>query len=343
MASLPIYSTYYLNRLIEKLLPQPRFFLDKFFPTEVQSDKEEIYFDEVVGARVGIAPFVHPLVEAPTIREQGYKTKSFKPAYIKEKTGLTAEKGWTRLPGEAFGGEMTPLQRAEMQLMKDTNRLYERIRNRMELMAAEVVKTGKLTIKGEGINALLDYERDASLTKSLTGTKAWTNKDQSMTEFFEGIQRDVAALNLNQSRPRTVLMGHDAYNLFRQNSEVQKLLPDYMRGANLSIEQTPELNQSFSNVIYKGYYGNASIWLHEGKSDDGNFYIDPKQVLFLCDSIQGVRHFGAIQDLDAGLRPQPIFAKSWKIEDPSQRLVLLQSAPLLVTYDPNTASLITVA
>ncbi|WP_176737013.1 major capsid protein [Oligoflexus tunisiensis] len=338
-----IYSTYYLNRLVEKLVPKSRYFLDRYFPTEVQSDKEEVFFDEADGEKAGIMPFVHPLVEAPMLRSQGYRTKSFKPAYMKEKVDLKPDRGFHRLAGEAFGGELTPMQRAEQALLHDVNRLYERHRNRLELMAAEVVKSGKLTIKGEGIDALLDFGRNSNLTKVL-GAKGWADNTAipSMTKWLEDLQREVAGLNNNQSRPRTCVLGYDAWDIFRNRPDIQKMLPEYIRGAELSIPQTPG-ESSFEQLIYKGYYGNVHFWVHEGKSDDGQFYIKPKQALFTCDEIRGVRHFGAILDLKAGLRAQPIFAKSWEIEDPSVRFVMLQSAPLLVTYDPNTACLVDVA
>lgn len=342
MADLPIYGTYYLNRLIRRIVPRPQFFLDTFFPTVVESEKEEIYFDEVPGQKVGIAPFVHPLVEAPMFREQGYRTNSLKPAYIKEKTGITPDRGFVKMAGEDFGGELTPIQRSQLLLARDTTRLQQRWRNRLELMAAEVVKTGKLTIKGEGIDAVVNYERAASLTKRLTGDKAWTNKALNMRQFFEGIAREMADLNLTQQRPTDVIMHPSAYDLYEDNEQVQKYLSTQLRGVDMELNVTPG-TISFDNLVYKGRFGNMRLWVYEGKSDDGRYYIDTNQALFFCRDIQGVQFYGAIRDLSAGLRAQRVFLKSWEVEEPSQRLVLLQSAPILATFDPNTACLVTVA
>jgi len=47
-------------------------------------------------------------------------------------------------------------------------------------------------------------------------------------------------------------------------------------------------------------------------------------------------HFGAIQDLDAGLVTLPMFAKSWKEPNPSAQYVLVQSAPLTALKRPDT-------
>lgn len=342
MDTLPIYGTYYLNRLIERLVPLPMFFIDKFFPTIVQSTREEVYFDEAPGVKTGIAPFVHPLNEAPMVRSQGYRTKSFKPAYIKEKTDLTPDRGFTRMAGEAFGGELTPMQRLELLLSRDVKRLQDRWMNRLELMAAEVVKTGTLTIKGDGLDARLDFERDKSLGIKLTGENSWANKTFPMRSFIMKRQANMAKLNLRQRRPKTMIMHQSSYDLFLACDEVQRMLPDYIRGAELRLLQTPGL-QSLDSLVYKGYFGEVDIWVYDGVSDDGKPYIDVNQVLLCCESVDGIQFFGAIHDLDAGLTAQPVFLKSWKIDDPSQRLVMLQSAPLLATFDPNTAELMTVA
>jgi hypothetical protein len=338
-----IYGTYFLNRLIQRLVPEPKFFLDKFFSgPSVTSDREEVYFDDVPGKKVGIAPFVHPLNEAPMIRGQGYRTKSFRPGYIKEKTDLTPDRGFNRMPGEAFGGELTPMQRMERLLIRDVKRLQDRWSNRLEMMAAEVVKTGKLTIKGGGLDALLDFERDKSLGITLKGGDTWANPDFDMRSFFERRQANMARLNLRQRRPKTVLMHQSAYDLFIKNNGIQKILPDFMRGAELTLKLTPGI-QSFDSLVFKGDYGEIRIFVYDAIAEDGKPFIDVNQILLFCDDIDGIKFFGAIHDLKAGLIAQDIFMKSWEIEDPSQRLVMLQSAPLLATFDPNTAELITVA
>jgi hypothetical protein len=66
-------------------------------------------------------------------------------------------------------------------------------------------------------------------------------------------------------------------------------------------------------------------------------------VLVGSTGIDGVRHFGAIRDLKAGIQARQYFVKSWEEEDPSRRFLLMQSAPLLVPYRPNAVLSATVA
>jgi hypothetical protein len=339
---LPIYSTWYLNGLVERIVPAPKFFLDRYFPEEKTSESEEVYFDIEEG-QYDIAPFVHPLIGGKLITSQGYKTKSFKPAYVKPKAVLTPDKGFTRMAGEPFGGQLSPDQRAAMHLMKETTRLVDGLSNRLEVMAAEVCKTGKLTIRGEGYDTVLDFQRHSSLTEKLKDKQLWSNKELPMTAFLEGIKRRVASKSNKKTRPRDLILGTEAFDAFIANAEVRETAPNFIRGADTSIQLTPG-TQSDDTAVFKGRYGDLNIWMHEGRYQENGVeydFISPKDALFMAPGIRGVRHFGAIQDLKA-LQARPMFIKSWEEEDPSVRIVLLQSAPVLVPYDVNAACLLTV-
>ena len=98
---------------------------------------------------------------------------------------------------------------------------------------------------------------------------------------------------------------------------------------------------------YKGTYGNFPIYVYTGS------YIDPADntvkkympdytVVLAGSQLQGVRHFGAIMDVDV-LVSREMYAKSWTEQNPSRRWLMMESAPLLVPYNPNSAKKITVA
>ena len=163
MSTLPIYTTYYLNDLVRKIKTQPKFFLNRYFKRQVNHEREEIYFD-VVERSVGITPYVHPLHQGKVLENRGYKTNAYKPAYVKERVVHDPERPLTRLPGEGFGGLMSAQRRAKIHIANDVRELKERLDNRLEVMALEVCKTGKVHIKGEGFDHLLDFGRDKSLS-----------------------------------------------------------------------------------------------------------------------------------------------------------------------------------
>jgi hypothetical protein len=341
--TLPIYTTYHLHRVVNRLKLQPRFFLNRYFPTEVTHESEEVYFD-VVESSEGISPFVHPLHQGKLLTHEGYETKSYKPAYVKEKVVHDAERPLKRLAGEPFGGSLSAEQRMRLHVVLDTERLRERLQNRLEVMATEVCKTGKATIIGEGLSAQLDFGRDPDLTiANLPDDQKWTNLDLNMTEFLEDKSRRVATKSNRNARANDLILGSRAWTLFRNNKEV-RAAATLLRNVDSSVVLTPK--EQSEDIQYKGSFGDYNVFVHYGTYlDDGREkqFFDPGEALLIGKSIDGVRHFGAIKDRKAQLKAMPFFLKSWENEDPSHRYIMIQSAPLLVSYDPNAACLMQVA
>jgi hypothetical protein len=90
---------------------------------------------------------------------------------------------------------------------------------------------------------------------------------------------------------------------------------------------------------YKGTDGNRSFWVYSETYDTDETttvaMMDSRDVLMVAsDGLAGARCFGAILDMDL-LRSQPIFSKSYTENNPSARMVLSQSAPLMVPGRPN--------
>lgn len=85
-----IFSTHVLTKVVENLKTPPSFLLDMFFSQELRSDTEEIYFD-TQESKPRISPFVSPLMPGKVVEHEGYQTKSFKPAYVKDKRRFTPD------------------------------------------------------------------------------------------------------------------------------------------------------------------------------------------------------------------------------------------------------------
>ena len=157
-----IYSTAFLNRVVDELAPVPTVFLDLFFPEVLTHDTEEVYFDKVTD-KPRLTPFVHPLHEGKVVDSVGYSTKSVKPAYLKDLRVHNPIKALKRRAGEALTGSLTPAQRQQANIvadLADQNRMFMR---RMEVMAIEAVRDGRATIVGEGAGEML-----ASFTLAMT-------------------------------------------------------------------------------------------------------------------------------------------------------------------------------
>lgn len=340
--SYDLYSTAFLNRVVDDLAPVPTVFLDLFFPEVLTHDSEEIYFDKVTD-KPRLTPFVHPLHEGKVIDSAGYITKSVKPAYLKDLRVHNPLKALKRRAGESLTGSLTPAQRQQANIvadLADQNRMFTR---RMEVMAIEAIRDGKATIIGEGFNAVVDFGRDASLTETLTSGDRWSTADLDIPAQLEEWSQEIADFD---GSVEAVIMDVKAWNLMRNNSKVQKLL-DIRRGVadtNLIIEPQMAVR---AGVQYKGMVGNFPIWVYTGSyidPADGQTkkYMPDNTVVLAGRRVEGVRHFGAIMDVEV-LVPRERYAQSWVEKNPSRRMVMMESAPLLVPYRPNSSKKITVA
>lgn len=168
-----IFSTNVLAKVVERLHTPSSFLLDTFFPNVQTSDKEEIFFD-VTDSKPRISPFVSPLLPGKVVDSGGYQTKSFKPAYVKDKRRFDANIPYKRVAGEIIGGSLSPSQRYERALATTLTDQLENLTRREEVMAAEILRTGQVVVSGDGYpSTTVNFGRDAALTKALTGSATW--------------------------------------------------------------------------------------------------------------------------------------------------------------------------
>lgn len=336
-----IYSAAFLNRVVDDLAPVTNVFLDLFFPEVLTHDTEEVYFDKV-SDKPRLTPFVHPLHEGKIVDSVGYSTKSVKPAYVKDLRVHNPLKALKRRAGEAFNSSMTPAQRQQANIVADLADQNRMLSRRLEVMAIEAVRDGKATIIGEGFNAVIDFGRDASLTETLTGADKWDAvTPPDIPKQLETWSQQIADFDGNVE---AVIMDVKAWNLFRNNTYVQKLL-DIRRGDISSLIISPETAVK-AGVQYKGSVGNFQIWVYTGSYIDPadgvtKKYLPDNTVVLAGRRLEGVRHFGAIMDVDV-LVARERYSQSWTERNPSRRMLSMESAPLLVPYRPNSAKKVTV-
>jgi hypothetical protein len=210
---------------------------------------------------------------------------------------------------------------------------------RMEVMAIEAILTGRQTIIGEGFNAVVDFGRDASMTKTLLTTSRWSDVTASGPDIpsqLEGWSQEIA--NFDGSVD-AVIMDVSAWNLFRRHPSVRGLL-EIRRGDMSSLVLSPQIAVR-AGLQYKGDLGNFQIWVYTGTYIDPadgvtKPYLPTNTVVLAGSRVEGVRHFGAIMDVDV-LVARESYAQSWVERNPSRRMLQMESAPLMVPYRPNSS------
>ena len=151
-----IYEPRYLAEAVRTAPPIRTFLRDRFFSNVKTFSTERVDIDIVKGNRK-MAAFVHSMIGGEIVQNEGYETKSYAPPLINTATVTTADLFLRRLPGEDIYSSRTPADRAAEKLVEDYNKLNDMTTRREEWMAAQVLTTGQLKVKGKGVDEVIDF------------------------------------------------------------------------------------------------------------------------------------------------------------------------------------------
>lgn len=335
-----IFSTGVLVGVVAQIIPQYDYLTRTFFPGEQLEAAGEVHLDVRKKSR-RISPFVSPYVQGQLVEKQGFHTMTIAPAYIKDKRVFDPNAPFIRTFGEPIGGNLSPAARMEASVRTEMMDQVEMLNRRLEVMAGEVLVRGKLTIVGELYPEVeLDFQRDAALTVALTGAAEWGDTGVDPLASLE----TWAQLVFTKSgiRPRKVTMTQDAFALFRASAAVVKIF-DRMRANNTLQDVAVEGDDGW----FAGNIGGFDVSVYGGTYIDPitNTEMDilPAMTVILGDGrMRGYKAFGAIRDEKAGWQAMKYFPKSWVVEDPAVRYIMLQSAPIMCPLYPDATLAATV-
>lgn len=331
-----LYSTDVLTGIVRnpKNMPQT-WLLDMFFPNVQTETSQEIHFD-VEEEDISLAPFVSPLVAGQIVSEKGFKTSTFKPAYMKPKTPLDPTRPLKRAMGEQIGGVLSPEQRRMLQVREVLESHRNSIDRRLEVMAGQAMVSGSVTVSGDQYpTQVVNFGRDAANTIAVAGGSKWTDVGVNPLDDLQ----EWSDIGLEKSGLGTqiVVMTVDVWKVFRNHADVKARL-DTRRVAQTDMDLGAQLQYG---GVYRGQIDGFLIYTYAGTYKDSagstQKIIADGTVIMSSPGLLGYRAFGAIYDEEAGYLPLEYFSKSWVEKDPSSRIILTQSAPLVVPYRVNNS------
>ena len=168
------------------------FLRDRYFSNRVTFNTQKVDIDIIGPGERRLAPFVNPRIGGKVLEREGYTTNSYEAPEISPMRVTTAEDMLKRSPGENMYSPKSPTERAAEQLGRDLWELDRIINRREEAMCAEALFTGKITIKGEGYDDVLNYwpSNPSEQPKTTVGT-LWTNSAATPLEDMRGIRRQM--------------------------------------------------------------------------------------------------------------------------------------------------------
>lgn len=338
-----IYDTNKLIALVPTLLRSQKWFLDRYFTNIQMSDTELVSIDVEIGKR-RMSPFVSPLVEGRMVEQRRFQTNTFKPPYIKDLRAPDLRQPIRRMIGERIGGgEVTPGQRAQANLVYQMEDQLDMLDRRMEWMAIRELLTGAVTVAGDGYpTTTIDFGRDAALTVVLSGGSRWGQVGVSPVANLNAWT--TLMLKKSGTVPTDLIMDPDAFDKFiadplLQGATVYPAFQTFNNAVNVGtmVER---------GAVLKGKWGQFNVWVYNDWYVDDNDVEQPMlpsgTVILVSPDLMGIRAFGVIQDEDHNYAMLPYAPKTWTQKNPSQRLLLMQSSPLPIPGRPNASFAATV-
>lgn len=335
-----LFETRTMLEIFSQLKPVRTWFLTTFFNISNTFNTEAVDVDIIKGKR-RLAPFVSPKREGKVIEKRGFKTRSYRPAYIKPKMITTAEDILKRQPGQIiYAPNSGPAVMASQELGRNLAEMDEMITRREEWMAAQALITGQVNVIGDGINDVLDFHMDAENKPTLSGGSLWSAPTTAVPLDNLRTWKRLLAKKSGKS-PNICLMGLSAIDAFMKCEQV---VGNATGGKGMFNLRAIDIGRIVPAMLPDGvtYYGSLTelgldIYTYEewyvDEYDDVEYPLMPNnKVLLGSTGARCERLYGAIKDLDA-LAPVARFPKSWTQPDPSARFLMVQSAPLTVPIE----------
>jgi hypothetical protein len=344
-----VFDTNTLIQVVQNLKMAQSFLLDKFFAGFINADSEFVSIDVDVGKR-RMSPFCSPLVEGKMVESRRYQTNTFKPPYIKDKRAPDLRKPVRRMIGERIGGELTPAEREEMNLEFELNDQIDMLTRRLEWMGAQALLTGTITVSGEGFpTTVIDFGRDGSLTIALTGGAQWTAANitagtASPTNNIETWQTQI--LKSSGAVATDIVFTPKAWAGFKLDPVLKGAIIFPALGENGNVVNPGAQIQR--GGVFKGVWGQYSLWLYNDWYVDDVTNVETPMlpdgsVIMSGPDMQGTRAFGIVEDPAFNYASLPFAPKTWLKDDPAQRFLMMQSAPVVIPSRVNAALAATVA
>jgi len=312
-----------------------------FFPRRV-----EFQDDKVAVANLNldnpVAPYVSPCVEGRPIKENGTANVQFlKPAYLKPKQTITpctvyntAIVAMLRDAGIIGSGKLTRTESLIVAQVEKYRSNHDAIDNRIELMAAEALTTGKLIIESDDFKLNeVDFGRNVALT--FAPTVLWSNPAATVIADIQAMVDLV--VQYGQVMPRVAVMSSAVFNAAIANEAFKAaFIAPYTTVAPMGVTRFVDGREA----QFMGSFGGIEFWVYDASiTNDGvTTRFIPADGFYLIGDTNGVVAFTQIENLKAYGQSMQYFDSQWYNEDPSALFIMTESAPLPVLNNPNAVA-----
>ena len=339
-----IYEPRTMQKILSRTPPVRTFFLDTFFKNKKTFVTKTVDVDFKKGNRA-LAPFVHPKKGGKTVPNSGFQTETYKPPLVAPNKLTTADDLLDRRPGESIYSGRTPAHRAVEKIAEDFTELKEMIVRRLEWMAAQSILTGTIPIKGDGLDAVIDFQFTNKETIT-TAAKKWSAAATSTP--YEDMKRWRKAVQKNGFvNTNIAVMADDVALALLKNEAFMKLCDT--KAYDLAAIKPAVLPNGLT------YYGTIrdlaldlytySEWYLDDWSDPASpvemSMIPDGTIAMLSTAAQYSVYYGAVTLLDEASKKfytveGDMVPHEWIERNPDRRFIQIDSNPLTIPHEVNS-------
>lgn len=290
-------STIKLLRRFDQRIPAPRF-LSSFFrtPPENIHTSEEIALD-IIRDDEEIAIAIQDLSVGGRLNENTlYTSKRIKPPIFDEEGVISSMSLISRRPGASPFEDPQYALNAFDESTRLGEKLANKIRRSIELMAAQVLQTGKLELRDQNNNTIYAIDFKARPSHMPTVAVDWGAASDDIVGDVTQLIDEVRANGGEE--PTDLIFGSEAYKHFRADDDVLNILDNRrIEGSELRSRRDGRGATYCGTFDFNGTV--LRLWKYTAKYKDPatgmkKSYVDPNKVILLSETGRLDLSFGAI-------------------------------------------------
>lgn len=300
-----------LDEALSLVKPPATFLDDTFFgPSRYRTTTADTIAYDVRSGSLTLAPYIHPRIGNKVIERGSYATKMVQLPTIAPSMVLTPDNAKQRLFGEMFNSPTGYAERLRDLQIEDVVEMRNSIRRRREQQVASLITTGKIEIKGDGIDAVLDLWAGLSAAQkpfvdvgAADANNYWSGNTANPIGDLTAA-RDRAARAMGAT-PDIAILGKDAAAAILEDEKWLKLLDN--RGVNAGYIDVAFLPNGVTRLGYVAQVG-LTLYTYSGElydetTDTVGPIIPDNYVILANRNADTRRYFGQVAMTQPGIYP----------------------------------------
>ncbi|QTB24317.1 major capsid protein [Lysinibacillus sphaericus] len=330
-----LFETRSMLKFVERMPPVQTFLKDTLFKDDELFPTKKVDIDIKKG-RAKIAPYVSEKIGGKVVENSGYRTETFEPPLVAPTTITTAADIQNRSMGERLYSGRTPDERAAEKLVKDLKELDVMITRREEVMCAQAIFDGEITVKGEGVDHVISFNH--TNRETLSGANLWSVSTSDKYADLKRWVRKVQATGFVNTD--VVIIAPDVTDVLLKDQQILKLLD--IRNVNIGEfkpENLPNGATYIGSIAGVGKIYEYSATYYDDLDDKVKPMVPGGTIALASSEVDFSMAYAAVtiaKDEDLVTYEAKRVPDTWTEKRPASKILQLSAKPLPIPKEVNS-------